>query len=127
MLFAYAKSLYAAGRHAESLAALEKAEVVPNNDRIRQRHLLHALNLELLGRIDEADARFRLAQGGFLGEEAKARYGLFLLANGRVEEARRQFERISDSLELSNWSYRWEQRLWGRLARRKLSETTATS
>lgn len=123
MLFSYAKVLYAAGRHEDSLAALVRAEAVPNNDRIRQRHLLHALNLELLGRNDEADARFKQAQGGFLGEEAKARYGLFLQKIGRTEDARKQFRRISESLELSNWSYRWEQRFWGRMAKRKLKET----
>lgn len=124
MLFSYAKVLYAAGRHEDSLSALVRAEGVPNNDRIRQRHLLHALNLELLGRNDEADARFKLAQGGFLGEEAKARYGLFLLKLGRTEDGRKQFQRISESLEMSNWGYRWEQRFWGRMAKRKLKETS---
>ncbi len=120
MLFAYAKALFAAGSHADSLAALDRAEGVPNNDRIKQRYLLQALNLETLGRIIEADARFLQAQGGFLGEEAKARYGLFLLAVGRRDEARRQFERIVEALAISNWGYRTEQRVWARLAKEQL-------
>ncbi len=125
LLFTYAKILFATERFTEVIAMLERAEKVQNNDRIKQRHLLHALALEKLEQLEAADARFQLAQGGFVGEEAKVRYGLFLLARNRSAEAERLFRKVVESCAISSWSYRREQRIWNRLAQEQLKALTA--
>jgi len=121
LLFAYARVCYVLGDFAEAISRLEIAAKVPNNDRLRQRNLLRALCHERLGDAVSAEACFKEAQGGFIGEEAKVRYGEFLLAQGRADEARRQFQRVVEALAISSWGYRREQKLWHRLARQRLA------
>lgn len=121
LLFAYARACYVLGDHAEAVAKLELAATVPNNDRLRQRNLLRALCHEARGEAAQAEACFREAQGGFVGEEAKVRFGEFLLRQGRADEARRLFQKVVDDLAISSWGYRREQKVWHRLARERLA------
>jgi len=120
LLFGHAKACYAAGRHRDAAETLLRAEQVPNNEKQRQRHLLLALCLHRLGDLAAAEERFRAAQGGFSGEEARCRYALFLDDCGRSDEARREFAKVVDSAEHSVWSYRRAEAFWIKTARVRL-------
>ena len=106
-----------------SSAMLERAEAVPNNDRIKHRNLLLAMCYENAGDQERAEAKYKTAQGGYVGEEAKARYALFLKATGRIAEAKKLFRRILDEINSAPWAYRREQRAWREMAKANLVES----
>lgn len=120
LLFTTARAHYANSQAGQAILLLERAETVPNNEKLRGRCLLLALCHEGLGNTAAADEKYRAAQGGYAGEEARARYGLFLQKLGRTQEARALFLRIIESADSAPWSYRREQRTWIGIARENL-------
>jgi hypothetical protein len=122
LLFTCARAHFANNEIAATTELLERAESVPNNDKFKQRNLLLAMCYEASGDHERAEARYKTAQGGFSGEEAKARYALFLKAVGRKAEAHSLFKRIIDESNVAPWAYRREQKTWRDLAKINLAE-----
>ena len=123
LLFTCARAHFANRNFSAATAMLERAEAVPNNDRIKQRNLLLAMCYENAGDQERAEAKYKTAQGGYVGEEAKARYALFLKATGRIAEAKELFRRILDEINSAPWAYRREQRAWREMAKANLVES----
>jgi hypothetical protein len=123
LLFTCARAHYAKGEPDQAIVLLENAGKVRNNEKLRQRCLLLALCREATGDDAQADEKYQAAQGGYAGEEARARYGLFLKRTGRAQEAREMFRRILESAESAPWAYRREQKAWIAIARENLAST----
>ena len=111
LLFTYAKILYTLERYQDALSYLERAEAVPNSDRIRQRTLLAALCLEELDRTEEADAKYQACQAGFMGEEARYRYGAFLEKTGDAARAQRCYQKTIDEAQYLDRRERRQERV----------------
>jgi hypothetical protein len=126
LLFSCARAHYAKGELDQAIALLEHAETIRNNEKLRQRSLLLAMCHEAKGSDALADGKYQAAQGGYAGEEARARYGLFLKKTGRAQEAREMFRKIIDSAESAPWSYRREQKAWIGIARENLTDAGGT-
>lgn len=122
LLFTYAKAQFAAGNLDETINILEKADGVPNNEKIRQRKLLLALSYEGQKNNQKAEENFIAAQGGFTGEEARTRYGLFLKEIGKNDEAIKKFNKVIESCTISSWSYRREQKVWLQIAKENVTK-----
>lgn len=121
LLFTCARAHYAHGELDQAIVLLEQAEKVRNNEKLRPRCLLLAMCREAKGDNALADEKYQAAQGGYAGEEARARYGLFLKKAGRAQEAREMFRKILASAETAPWSYRREQKSWIGIARENLT------
>jgi hypothetical protein len=126
LLFTCARAHYAHGELDQAIVLLEQAEKVRNNEKIRQRCLLLAMCREAQGDDALADEKYQAAQGGYAGEEARARYGLFLKKTGRPREARELFTKILSSADSAPWSYRREQKPWIAIARENLEADGGT-
>lgn len=120
LLFTCARAHYANGQVDEAIVHLENAEKVRNNEKLKQRCLLLAMCHEAKGADALADQKYQAAQGGYAGEEPRARYGLFLKKTGRTQEAEALFRKIIDSAESAPWAYRREQKVWIGIARQNL-------
>ncbi|HEX3132493.1 MAG TPA: hypothetical protein VHX44_02795 [Planctomycetota bacterium] len=127
LLFTCARAHFANRDIPAATAILERAEAVPNNDRLKQRNLLLAMCYESTGDQTRAEAKYQAAQGGFVGEEAKARYALFLTSIGRKSEAQDLFRRILDDINSAPWAYRREQKAWRDMAKAQLAAAKAAS
>lgn len=125
LLFAYARICFVLEDYWRTLEILDTASKVPNSDRLKQRHLLRAMAYERVDDAENADLFFREAQGGFIGEEAKVRYGLFLAKAGRIEEAKQRFQKVIDSCRISSREYQREQRHWQRMSADELARLQA--
>jgi len=126
LLFTCARAHYANGQLDDAIVLLEAAEKVRNSEKLRSRCLLLAMCREAQGDDARADDKYQAAQGGYAGEEARARYGLFLKKTGRAQEAREMFRKILDSAESAPWSYRREQKAWIGIARENLTDAGGT-
>ncbi len=125
LLFTCARAHYANGQPDDAIVLLEQAELVRNNEKLKQRCLLLAMCREAKGDDKLSDEKYQAAQGGYAGEEARARYGLFLKRTGRAQEAREMFRRILDAADSAPWSYRREQKAWIAIARENLAALAA--
>jgi hypothetical protein len=121
LLFTCARAHYANGQAEQAINLLVQAQTIRNNEKLRPRCLLLAMCYEAQGELALADAKYQAAQGGYAGEEARARYGLFLAKTGRAQEAREMFRKILDSADSAPWSYRREQKAWIGIARENLA------
>ena len=91
VLVGLARAELGGGDAAAALETLTKLEEVQPRGRSQEAHLLHARALEELGHTDEALADYDEVSRYYAGFEAKARYGLLLLKQGRVAQARELF------------------------------------
>ena len=91
VLTGLARAQLEGGEAAATLETLDKLEEVQPRTRNQEAHLLHARALEALGRTEEALAEYEQVSRYYAGLEAKARYGLLLLKQGRVSQAREMF------------------------------------
>ena len=91
VLIGLARAQLGGGHAATALATLDKLEDVQPRPRNQEAHLLHARAFEALGRTDDALAEYDDVSRYYAGFEAKARYGLLLLKQGRVNQAREMF------------------------------------
>jgi hypothetical protein len=94
VLIGLARAQLGGGDAAAALATLDKLEEVQPRPRNQEAHLLHARALEALGRTDDALAEYEDVSRYYAGFEAKARYGLLLLKQGRVNQAREMFMEV---------------------------------
>jgi hypothetical protein len=91
VLIGLARAQLGGGHAAAALATLDKLEDVQPRPRNQEAHLLHARAFEALGRTDDALGEYEDVSRYYAGFEAKARYGLLLLKQGRVNQAREMF------------------------------------
>jgi len=94
VLTGLARAQLGGGNAAAALDTLDNLEEVQPRTRNQEAHLLHARALEALGRTDEALVEYEDVSRYYAGFEAKARYGLLLLKQGRVSQAREMFMEV---------------------------------
>ncbi len=94
VLTGLARAQLGGGDAAAALETLHRLEEAQPNPHTQDSHLLLARALEATGRTDEALAEYADVTRYFAGFEARARYGLLLLKQGRVGEARDMFMEV---------------------------------
>jgi hypothetical protein len=94
VLTGLARAQLGGGDAAAALETLHKLEEVQPLSRNQEAHLIHARALEALGRTEEALAEYEDVSRYYAGFEARARYGLLLLKQGRVSQAREMFTEV---------------------------------
>ncbi len=77
-----------------------------------QAHLMYALSLEQLDRIDDAEKEFKLMKGRFSCFEQRYQYGQFLRRQGRDDDADKIFGDIIDEAPHLSAMERKDQRVW---------------
>ena len=104
--------------------------VIDTLDRLREHnpefqsqdaHMLYALSLENLGKLDEARKEMEALASYYAGPEAKARYGLILQKAGEPAKARAQFEEIERLYGKRRMQMPPEDRQWLDVARANLN------
>jgi hypothetical protein len=112
---------FQAGRHAETLAALETLDRLKSKDGRQRRLLLAARSLQALGRKDEARERFETALEQASGEEPRCRLAQFLIAEGETAKARALFEELLRNAKVGGGVFRRHNREWIALAKEGLA------
>jgi hypothetical protein len=93
VLTGLARAQLGSGDAEAALATLRRLEEAQPH-RSQEAHLLYARALEALGRTDEALAEYEDVARYYAGFEARARFGLLLLKQGRVAQAREMFAEV---------------------------------
>ena len=83
--------------------------------------LLHARALEALDALEEAENAYALLIKGYVGAEARLRYGLLLKRRGKLPQAQGIFKDLLDGAQIGPAHYRKAQAEWLERARRELS------
>ncbi len=91
VLTGLARAQLGASDAAAAMETLHKLEEVQPQSRNQEAHLLRARALEAMGHTDEALAEYEDVSRYYAGFEARSRYGLLLLKQGRVSQAREMF------------------------------------
>jgi hypothetical protein len=94
VLTGLARSQLGGGDAAAALATLDKLSAVQPRSRSQEAHLIYARALEAAGHIEEALEEYEALSRYYAGFEARARYGLLLLRQGRVPQAREMFQEV---------------------------------
>ena len=100
------------GQFPECRQTLEKLIAANPNFRSADGHLLYARSLEQLGETAKALEEYSALETSFPGEEARCRYGLLLLRDGRAADARRVFQAMLDREKIAPSYYRKKERAW---------------
>lgn len=103
-------------------------ELIANNPDFQSAdgHLLYARSLEALGKYTDALDEYNVLNQTYPGEEARIRYGLLLLAQDQITEAKAVFNQSLDRERLGEPFYRKRERKWFKIAREKLSELASS-
>lgn len=120
LMLGIAKAQFAKGMFMESRQTLE--ELVSHNPNFKSadRQLLYARALESEGNAAKALREYEIATRSFLGTEALYRYGSLLKRSGQAQRGNEVLQEVLNKAELSNSSFRREQREWIEAARREL-------
>ncbi len=94
VLLGLARAELGSGDAPACLATLHKLDEVQPNLRNQEAHLLLARAFEATGRTDEALAEYEAVSRYYAGFEARSRYALLLLKQGRVQQARELFQEV---------------------------------
>ena len=94
LLTGLARARLAKGQPAEALAEIEKLRAANPKMHSQEAHLLYARALEGVGRRDDALAEYDEVAKYYAGFEARARYGLLLVKEGHLDEARQIFQDV---------------------------------
>ncbi len=94
VLLGLARAELGSGNALACLETLHKLDEVQPNLRNQEAHLLLARALEATGRTDEALAEYEAVSRYYAGFEARSRYALLLLKQGRVQQARELFQEV---------------------------------
>jgi hypothetical protein len=100
------------GQFAECRQTLEKLIASNPDFRSPDGHLLYARSLEQLGETAKALEEYAVLETSFPGEEARCRYGLLLVRDGRAEDARRVFQSMLAREKTAPSYYRRKEREW---------------
>ncbi len=94
VLLGLARAELGKGDAASALETLHRLETVQQGPANQEAHLLLARALEATGQIAEALHEYEAVSRYYAGFEARSRYGLLLLKQGRVREARELFQEV---------------------------------
>lgn len=94
LLTGLARAHLANGTARTALDILERLRAAHPDLDSQDAHLAYARCLEELGRIGEAETEYKELSAYYIGLEARTRYGLILLKQGRPEQARAMFETV---------------------------------
>ncbi len=94
VLAALARAQLGSGDAQACLDTLHKLEEVQPNLRNQEAHLLLARALEATGRAGEALREYEAVSRYYAGFEARSRYALLLLKQGRAQQARDLFQEV---------------------------------
>ncbi len=111
---------YALGNHQTCLDTLDRCKTHNPNFDSQEGHLLHAMALQALGRMDEAASSFEALVVYALGEEARVRYGLLLRDMGDEEAAAEMFAETIARYNRSPKHYQRREKAWYNTARNNL-------
>jgi hypothetical protein len=121
MMLGLARALFAQGDTAQTQTVLEKLREANPEYNAPDGHLLYARSLEDQGKIDAALEEYQALAVYYPGQEARCRYALLLLRNGRADDARRMFGEICQLIEYGPRHQRRAQREWYDIAKRSLA------
>lgn len=94
VLLGLARAQLGSGNAPACLETLHKLEEVQGELRNQEAHLLLARGLEATGHTDEALAEYEAVSRYYAGFEARSRYALLLLKQGRAQQARELFQEV---------------------------------
>ncbi len=94
VLIGLARAQLGGGNAPAAIETLNKLEEVQPQLRNQEAHLLRARALEATGHTEEALAEYEEVSRYYAGFEARSRYGLLLLKQGRVSQAREMFMEV---------------------------------
>ena len=94
VLLGLARAELGSGDAPACLETLHKLDEVQHNLRNQEAHLLSARALEATGRTEEALQEYDAVSRYYAGFEARSRYALLLLKQGRAEQARDLFQEV---------------------------------
>ncbi len=100
------------GQFAECRATLEKLIAAHPNFRSADGHLLYARSLEQLGETAKAIEEYAVLETSFPGEEARCRYAMLLVRDGRAEDAKRVFQAMLNREKTAPSYYRKKESAW---------------
>jgi len=119
LMLGLARSQFALNLHAEARQTLD-ALIAANPDfRSSEGHLLYARCLEASGDSVAAIHEYETLVEGFLGEEARVRFGLLLKREGRTAQATDVFNTVLKRSRVAPKYYQREQREWIDIANRE--------
>ena len=123
LMLGLARSQFALNLHAEARQTLD-ALIAANPDfRSSEGHLLYARCLEAAGDSAAAIHEYETLVEGFLGEEARVRFGLLLKREGRDAQATDVFNTVLKRSRVAPKYYQREQREWIDIANRETATT----
>lgn len=94
ILFSLARAELGANQADAALATLDRLRQSHPKLQHQNAHLLYARTLEALGRMADAEREYDSLSWSYVGLEARARYGLFLLRQGEPQKAQALFRAI---------------------------------
>jgi hypothetical protein len=94
VLAGLARAQFGSGDASACIETLHKLQELQPNLRNQEAHLLLARALEAAGRTAEALREYDAVSRYYAGFEARSRYGLLLLQQGRVQQARDLFQDV---------------------------------
>lgn len=116
-----AQAQFAAGKAVESRATLDALKAANPGFRSPEGHLLYARALVEENRLDDAVVEFQaLVDGGYPGEEARARYAVLLKQLQRLPEAKALQAEMHRRVESAPKFYGKNEQQWLDYARREL-------
>ncbi|MFZ1107307.1 MAG: tetratricopeptide repeat protein [Rhodomicrobium sp.] len=120
VLTGLARAQLGSGDAEAALATLHKLEEAQPQSRSQEAHLLYARTLEALGQTGEALAEYEDVSRYFAGFEARARFGLLLLKQGRAAQAREMFAEVVRAASAKPVAMAPGDKEWIRIAKTKL-------
>jgi len=112
---------FAKGRHAD---VVKIGNDLKNAVEFRQSRakLFYALSLEKIGDTEQAEQQFKTMNGRFSNHESRINYGLFLVRNGRIEEAKGIFIEMLDEVSHLTGREKRANRAWYTKAKEELEK-----
>ena len=120
LLLGLARAQLGGGDAPACLETLREMEEAQPNWRNQEAHLLLARALEAAGRATEALEEYEAVSRYYAGFEARSRYALLLLKQGRVREARDLFQEVERASRARPVAVTASDKEWIRIARANL-------
>lgn len=120
VLLGLARAELGSGDAPACLETLHKLDEVQPKLRNQEAHLLLARALEAVGHTEEALAEYEAVSRYYAGFEARSRYALLLLKQGRVREARDLFQEVVRASSARPVAITASDKEWIRIARANL-------
>ncbi len=125
LLLSLADAQFAAGRHADTIATLDRLFETNPGFHSPHAHLLYARSLEESGDTARALEEYAAVAEYFPGAEARVRQAMLYKKLGRADEAAELFAAVLKDASLAPGHVRKSQREWLALAKRESAELPA--